>query len=215
MINNSVADKKPRIFRVTATPKGLNQILTVQPDIIAQYFCAVINVSDSPCATFDYQKAGVPSFWFPINEIASWGHSPFFGALKVVEQYYNGEKPVLIHCHAGANRSPSVAYAILRAKGYTPEEAEETLEYDGLSQVFKGNVERKQIPKNAILFLKECLRDPSLSLRAALRQVDEEYNQWEQKQFKDQQNYSLQSDSEIGARLVYNKESRRFKLVKD
>ena len=122
---------------------------------------------------------------------------------------------MLIHCHAGANRSPSVAYAILRAKGYTPEEAEETLEYDGLSQVFKGNVERKQIPKNAILFLKECLRDPSLSLRAALRQVDEEYNQWEQKQFKDQQNYSLQSDSEIGARLVYNKESRRFKLVKD
>lgn len=143
---------KPKIFKVTQTPKGLNQILSVQPDIIAQYHCAVINVSDSPCATFDYQLK-VPSFWFPINEIGVWSYYPFFGAIRVVNEYWKGDKSVLIHCHAGANRSPSVAYAILRAKGYTAEEASESLNYDHLFHVFDRNIQRKHIPKNIIEFL--------------------------------------------------------------
>ena len=134
---------KPKIFVVTQTPKGLDNILDVPPELIRQHYCVVINVSDSPCATFDYQKAGIPSFWFPIHEIKRWGYPPFFGTLKVVNEYYKGDKPVLIHCHAGANRSPSVAYAILLSKGYTPMEAEESLEYEGLSEVFVAKYSKK------------------------------------------------------------------------
>ena len=209
-------NKKPKIFTVTRTPKGLDNILSIKPDVIASYYCAVINVSDSPCATFDYQLK-VPSFWFPINEIGQWGHSPFFGTLRVVNEYYKGDKPVLIHCHAGANRSPSIAYAILLAKGYTPQEAEESLNYEKLSEVFQRNIERKHIPKNIIEFLKMADEDTNTttSLHMVLRNIDALYDEWSQKKFDEQNDYTLKSDEESSARLVYNKEKKRFVIVKE
>ena len=142
---------KNKIFVVSKTPKGLDKIISVKPDIAASFYSAVINVSDSPCASFDYQLK-VPSFWFPINEIAKWEYSPFYGAMKVVNEYWKGDKPILIHCHAGANRSPSIAYAILLAKGYTEDEAEKSLNYPDLREVFERNIDRGHIPKNIIKF---------------------------------------------------------------
>lgn len=210
---------KPKIFDVTRTPKGLDNVLTFSSDIIAQKYCAVINVSDSPCATFDYQLK-VPSFWFPINEIGQWGHSPFYGAIRVVNQYWYNyiNRPVLIHCHAGANRSPSVAYAILLAKGYTPAEAEESLNYEELAQVFQRNIDRKHIPANIIDFLKLVdvqSGDLTLSLHGALRKIDALYDEWSQKKFGEQNDYVLKADSELHARLVYSKEKKRFIIVKE
>jgi len=208
---------KPKIFVVTRTPKGLDQILSVKPEVAASFYCAVINVSDSPCATFDYQLK-VPSFWFPIHEIDKWGYSPFYGALKVVNEYYKeGGKPVLIHCHAGANRSPSVAYAILLSKGYSPEEAEKSLNYPELSLVFKRNVERKHIPKNIVDFLVKA-QEPqhnTTSLYSVLRNMDTDYEEWSQKQFEDQNDCLLSVDSDSTSRLVYNKEKKKFIVATD
>jgi len=211
-------NKKSKIFQVSATPKGLDNVLDVQPNIISQNYCAVINVADSPCATFDYQRHGVPSFWFPINEIGAWGHSPFYGALKVVNEYHKwGDKPVLIHCHAGANRSPSVAYAVLLAKGYTPLEAEKELDYPELSGVFTRNIERKHIPSNIIDFLKEVERsnNPTLSLNEGLRRLNALYDEWAGKTFDEQNDYTLKADSKNPTRLVYNRDKKRFILTKD
>jgi len=201
--------ERPKIFVVTRTPKGLDNILSVQPDVAASFYSAVINVADSPCATFDYQMK-VPSFWFPINEIGKWGHSPFFGVLRVVNEYYKGDKPVLIHCHAGANRSPSIAYAILLAKGFTPQEAEASLNYKNLSLVFKRNVERKHIPENIVEFLKISNNDPSLSLYFVLRKLDAAYEEWSQKKFGEQNDCVVSVDTDKKARLVYSKETKRF-----
>ena len=206
---------KPKIFKVTQTPKGLEQVVTIKPDVIKQYYCAVINVSDSPCATFDYQKECVPSFWFPINEIGVWGHYPFYGALKVVNEYYKGDKDVLIHCHAGANRSPSVAYAILLAKGYTPEEATVALNYESISKVFERNIVRKHIPKDIINFLQLCEKKPMYSIYGVLREMDATYNEWAHRKIDEQNNYSITGDSESQTRLVYNRETKRYVLVKD
>lgn len=207
---------KPKIFVVTRTPKGLDNILSVQPEIASQYYCAVINVADSQCATFDYQRAGVPSFWFPINEIGQWGHSPFLGSLRVVNEYYKeAGKPVLIHCHAGANRSPSVAYAILLAKGYTPQEAEESLKYENMSEIFVRNVERKHIPLNIIEFLQLADKHPELSLYGVLRKMDVAYEEWSQKRYDEQNDYTLKIDGETTTRLVYNKDKKKFVLIKD
>jgi hypothetical protein len=207
---------KPKIFVVTKTPKGLDNILDVQPEHAGQHYCAVINVSDSQCATFDYQRAGLPSFWFPINEIGKWGHSPFLGALRVVNEYYKeGDKPVLIHCHAGANRSPSIAYAILLAKGYTAEEAELSLQYDGLSQVFLRNVQRKHIPENIVEFLKLADKHPELSLSWCLRKMDSLYEEWAHKKFDEQNDYTVEAEDGNPVRLVYNKEKKKFILVKE
>ena len=206
---------KPKIFTVTSTPKNADNTLSVAPDLASKYYCAVVNVSDSQCATFDYQKAGIPSFWFPINEIAYWGHSPFFGTLWVVNEYFRGDNPILIHCHAGANRSPSIAYAILRAKGYTPKEAEQSLNYDEMSQVFKRNIEMKRIPKNIIQFLIEADKDATSSLRYCLSKIDALYEEWAKTSIDQQQDYTILGESEEQKRLIYNKESKRFVIVKD
>jgi hypothetical protein len=207
---------KPKIFTVTGTPKGLDNIVKIQPDVIAQRYCAVVNVSDSPCATFDYQLK-VPSFWFPINEIGQWLHSPFFGTLRVVNEYYKGDKSVLIHCHAGANRSPSVAYAILvGVKGYTPEEAEKSLNYEELSSVFNRNIERKHIPKNILNFLKMAEESPEItSLHMVLKKMDVLYEEWAQKKFDEQNDFTLKTEGDSATRLVYNKEKKRFVIVKE
>ena len=207
---------KPKIFVVTRTPKGLDQILSVKPDVATSYYCAVINVSDSPCASFDYQLK-VPSFWFPINEIAQWGHSPFYGSLRVVNEYFKGDKPVLIHCHAGANRSPSVAYAILMSKGYSPKEAEESLNYPDLTEVFKRNIERKHIPHNIVDFLVKA-QEPvhaTTSLYSVLRNLDADYEEYTQRRFEEQNNYVMKADQESSARLIYSKEKKRFVVVKN
>jgi len=205
---------KPKIFTVTRTPKGLDNILSVKPELASQFYCAVINVSDSPCATFDYQL-NIPSFWFPINEIGQWGHSPFYGALKVVNHYYKGDKPILIHCHAGANRSPSVAFAILLAKGYTPQEAEKSLKYEEFAQVFQRNVDRKHIPTNIVEFLQEADKDDTTSLHFVLKKLDALYDEWAQRRFEEQNNYVMKADQGSSARLIYSKEKKRFIVVKD
>ena len=213
MPNNTT---KPNIFRVTRTPKGFDQILSVKPDVAASFYCAVINVSDSPCATFDYQMK-LPSFWFPIQEVSYWGYSPFYGALKVVNEYFKGDKPVLIHCHAGANRSPSVAYAILLSKGYSPEEAEQSLNYPGLSLVFKRNIERKQIPKNIVEFLikAQSSNHEQNSLCWVLRNIDADYEEWSQKRRIEQNDCIVSADLGLEARLVYDKETKKFIVVKE
>jgi hypothetical protein len=170
---------KSQIFVVTPTPKGLDNILSVKPELINQYYCAVVNVSDSVGATFNYQKVGIPSFWFPIKEIGRWDYSPFFGTLRVVNEYYKGDKPVLIHCYAGRNRSPSIAYAILLAKGYTSEEAEESIQYKGISKRFHDNIEKKCIPQNIIDFLRKAdeKRFNTISLKGVLENMDYLYKE--------------------------------------
>lgn len=205
---------KPKIFNVTRTPKATDNIVTVKPDIISQYYSAVINVSDSECATFDYQRAGIPSFWFPINEVEHWGHAPFLGVLRVVNEYYKGDKPILIHCHAGANRSPSIAYAILLTKGYSVQEAEESLNYTNISKVFEANMERKQIPYNILNFLKEAEKDSSLSVKHILMRLDNQYNDFADKWIKNQMNYTLGRSNDGDTKLVYDDQKKRFIFVK-
>ena len=205
--------KKSKIFKVTQTPKALDQIVTIKPDVISAYYEAVINVSDGQCATFDYQMK-IPSFWFPINEIGKWGYSPFYGALKVVNHYWKNDKPILIHCFAGANRSPSVAYAILLAKGYTEDEAEESLNYPNLRDVFDRNIKRGHIPKNIVEFLKEADKHPLDSINFILKKLDLDYAEWSQKKHEEQSNYILDQDKETTTRLVYNKDKKRYVIEK-
>ena len=206
--------KTNKIFVVTQTPKGLDKILSVQPNVAASFYEAVINVSDSPCATFDYQLK-VPSFWFPINEIGKWEYAPFYGVLRVVNQYWKNEKPILIHCHAGANRSPSIAFSILIAKGYSEDEAEQLLNYPELREVFKRNIERGHIPKNIIEFLKMADEHKDDSLHFVLRKLNVAYDEWARKKHDEQSNYTLTADGDTQTRLVYDRETKKYIIKKD
>lgn len=184
----------------------------MQPELAAQFYCAVVNVSDSPCASFDYQLK-VPSFWFPINEIDKWGHSPFYGTLRVVNHYWKGDKPVLIHCHAGANRSPSIAFAILLAKGYSWQEAEKALNYERLYWVFQRNIKRQHIPENIIEFLKKADKSTD-SLHGVLRTMDALYAEWAQNKFNEQNDCTITGDAEPETRMVYDRGTKRFVVTK-
>jgi len=134
-------------------------------DKVRNNFCMVVNVADTPCATDLFQAEGIPSYWFPICEFAYWGYTPFFATLRMMEYHYTGEKPILIHCHQGAHRSPIVAYTILRAFGRTPLEAETELEYKGLTEIFERDIKKERIPADIIEFLQMALENPQNSLK--------------------------------------------------
>ncbi len=201
---------KPKIFTVTRTPKGLDNILSVKPDVASSFYSAVINVSDSPCATFDYQLK-LPSFWFPIHEIEPWGYTPFLATLRVVnEYYYKGDKPVLIHCHAGANRSPSIAFSILKAKGYTDDEAAQSLKYPDIAKVFQRNIAMKLIPKNILQFLAAAEKHQDRSMNGLLAVLHDGYLDYADGVYDTIKDFIVKDSDGNSLRLVYNREIKQF-----
>lgn len=68
----------------------------------------VINVNDA------YLPRGTPH-WCPINEVAQWGYAPFFYVKRLLDN--SPAKTILIHCAAGAFRSPLMVYCYLLSLG--------------------------------------------------------------------------------------------------
>lgn len=93
-------------------------------------FDIVINVSDEFDISYCNQiwLSGKHNYWFPMGE--AWdnmGMSSIYGALTVLYQAYQRNLSVLLHCHAGANRSPTVhaAFFYLMTGYHLPEEKTE------------------------------------------------------------------------------------------
>lgn len=81
----------------------------------------VINVSDEyiPVNQEVCIQKGIKYFWFPMDEVSSdIGVNSIFGALQILWIAEKENAEVILHCHAGANRSPTVAesYYFLRTK---------------------------------------------------------------------------------------------------
>jgi hypothetical protein len=81
----------------------------------------VINVSCeyiSSCQTVCMDN-GIKYFWFPMDEVSGdIGLNSLFGALQILWIAEQEKSSVILHCHAGANRSPTVmeAYYFMRTK---------------------------------------------------------------------------------------------------
>jgi len=81
----------------------------------------VINVSDeyiSSCHKICMDN-DVKYFWFPMDEVSGdIGLNSIFGALQILWIAEQEKASVILHCHAGANRSPTVmeAYYFMRTK---------------------------------------------------------------------------------------------------
>ena len=56
---------------------------------------------------------------------------------------------------------------------------------------------------------------PELSLHWVLSKMDSLYDEWAQKKYEEQNDYTLKADSENPTRLVYNKDKKKFVLIKD
>lgn len=87
----------------------------------------ILNVSDEfGEKVFEFcQNNGKQYFWFPMCECNSnIGLNCIYGALKILKLCEEKQLKVLLHCHAGANRSPSVkeSYYVMRTHDKFSEE---------------------------------------------------------------------------------------------
>jgi hypothetical protein len=87
----------------------------------------IINVNDAPPRVLDPAPAKL--FWYPINEVAPWGFGPFYFTKRLLDHYAQ-KFNVLVHCAAGAHRSPLMVYGWLRSKGLESRQADNLLKGD-------------------------------------------------------------------------------------
>lgn len=75
----------------------------------------VITVSDtySPISAQKSKR----HYWFPVNECGRWDYAAFFGTKRILDNIQEENQKILIHCAAGAYRSPIVATAYLYSIG--------------------------------------------------------------------------------------------------
>lgn len=81
----------------------------------------IINVSDEYVGGYQMMalRSGKSYFWFPMNEIkGDMGVNSIYGALQILWMAEEENAKVYLHCHAGANRSPTIAdcYYFMRTK---------------------------------------------------------------------------------------------------
>ena len=93
------------------------------------------------------------SLWVPIHEVGIWGYSPFYVAAKMLDlkQQMKDTRPILLHCHAGVNRSRCVAHAVLSAEGNCQKEIDEL----DVLRLFALNQQKGYIPEDIHLMIVE------------------------------------------------------------
>lgn len=119
----------------------------------------VINVNDAFLSNTPY--------WFPINEVTPWGHAPFFYVKRLLDFHIQVDSNVkiLIHCAAGAERSPMMAFCYMMSLGFTPEEIDEKcLHGRSLSQRYYHLIKYGIVPGDLPAFYKLMNEYPTNSL---------------------------------------------------
>lgn len=96
-------------------------------EIIHNKFDYIINVSDEYISYCHNAAIGVGTkyFWFPMNEkIDDMGLNSLYAALQILTIAEQENATVLLHCHAGANRSQMVrdAYYFMKTKTHLNKE---------------------------------------------------------------------------------------------
>jgi len=122
----------------------------------------VINLNDAfnPATTI----------WFPINEVSPWGYAPFFFIKRMLD-HAGPEKKILLHCAAGACRSPMMLYCYLLSKGETGASIEE--KYGGkYNTLYDMMVRRGHIPADLLRFYALMDQHPTNSLMGVLARMD-------------------------------------------
>ena len=96
-----------------------------------------LNVSDlfRPEIDAAFKKIGVESFWFVQGEAFGMSLASLFGSMRIMWEAEQHNRPLLLHCHAGRNRSVMVAdsYYFLRTQEHRKEK-QQNLSYANNSQ---------------------------------------------------------------------------------
>jgi hypothetical protein len=143
----------------------------------------IINVSDEYNLKIHNicMEKNIKYFWFPMNECTdNMGINSIYGAMKILFIAEKENAKIIVHCHAGSNRSVTIGecYFYLRTKKYpirkprnkeldiaiesmfTFENEEDRLEYRRLSENsrLQNNIEMGHLPSKFKIesFLKQC-----------------------------------------------------------
>lgn len=159
------------LFEVTPDPT--NHPIRKDPEYIKKNYFGVLNVSDSPCSTFNFALHGILSLWVPIHEVGIWGYAPFYVAAKMLDLKHqmNDVRPILLHCHAGANRSRCVAHAVLSAEGNCQKEIDEL----DVLRLFQFNMKKGYIPDDIHLMLAERKNNATFAIHGLLQSCGSEH----------------------------------------
>jgi hypothetical protein len=160
-----------KLFEVTPDPS--DHPVRKNPDYVKKHYFGVLNVSDSPCSTFNYALNGIMSLWVPIHEVGIWGYAPFYVAAKMLDlkQQMQDSRPILLHCHAGVNRSRCVAHAVLSAEGNCQKEIDEL----DVLQLFAINMRKGYIPEDIHLMLAERKKHATFAIHGLLQSCGSEH----------------------------------------
>lgn len=118
-------------------------------------FKYVINVSDEyiPINQEICIENNIKYFWFPMDEVSSnIGVNSIYGALQILYIAEKEDSKVLLHCHAGVNRSATVAdaYYFMRTKKHLLDlKTKEDVEFS--ERVFVGYKDDGSVYKNNML----------------------------------------------------------------
>ena len=159
------------LFEVTPDPT--NHPIRKDPEYVKKNYFGVLNVSDSPCSTFNFALNGILSLWVPIHEVGIWGYAPFYVAAKMLDlkQQMNDNRPILLHCHAGQNRSRCVAHAVLTAEGNCQKEIDEL----DVLRLFAFNMKKGYIPNDIHLMLAERKKHVTFAIHGLLQSCGSEH----------------------------------------
>ena len=138
-------------------------------DFNAEKFCAIVNFNDCPLNPLELSLSN-KYFWCPIVEESNWGYIPFYFGWQVYQQFKNHGKPIYFHCFAGINRSPTLAWAILKAEfsGDVSKIKQNIIHNSRLPYFYERNIDRRYVPQDIDEFLLLCKTYPNCSLEELL-----------------------------------------------
>lgn len=110
------------------------EIRSSRPDVVINVSDEHIEVNQNVC-----MELGVRYYWFPITETGSnMGLNSIYAALQILWISEVNNRNVLLHCHAGANRSVTVAqsYYYMRTKTHLVEKDSDLFSMDDYARMF-------------------------------------------------------------------------------
>lgn len=92
---------------------------------VASKFDIFVNVSPIPGYSLETERPRPDTIyhWYPLREAGFWNYEPFFWSKKILDEAFDENKSVYLHCESGVNRSHCIGMAWLTSREHTLEEA--------------------------------------------------------------------------------------------
>jgi len=149
--------------------KVLDNLYVGPQEAAAEYgWDVIINVNDAFPNNPEPSEARL--FWVPINEASFWGYEPFFAVKRIMDHFMLLRRKILVHCAAGAHRSPAMICGWMISTGHSEKQIREALG-DGVMDKFYRDVEENFIPDDLSLFYEVMNEYPEWCLMSILSEL--------------------------------------------